>query len=130
MVEKNLMRSEIDGATALKAQETMRRMDRREWWLWSYAVIVTLLLMIAVGSFALPALLSERDSFHAFFIGQAVRGLAGLVLLFNVYVVFQQMQIHRIRRQVTDQVFAVGKGGDACPGGLQAGHSGHADGPV
>jgi len=41
---------------------TMRRMDRRERWLWSYAIIVTLLLLVAVAWFAFPALLSGVDS--------------------------------------------------------------------
>jgi diguanylate cyclase (GGDEF)-like protein len=38
-----------------------------------------------------------------------VRGLVGMVLIFNVYVIYQQLQITRIRRQLTDQVFAVDK---------------------
>jgi PAS domain S-box-containing protein len=33
----------------------------------------------------------------------AVRGLAGLVLLFDVYVVYQQLQIHRIRRRLVER---------------------------
>ena len=33
----------------------------------------------------------------------------GLVLIFNVYVIYQQLQISCIRRQLTDQVFAVDK---------------------
>ncbi len=88
---------------------TMRRMDQREWWLWSYAIIITLLLLIAVASFAFPALLSASDSSYSFFLNQAVRGLVGMVLIFNVYVIYQQLQITRIRRQLTDQVFAVDK---------------------
>src|SRR5205807_73133 len=88
---------------------TMRRMDRRQWWLWSYAIMVTLLLLTAVSSFAFPALLSGADSYYSFFLNQAVRGLVGMVLIFNVYVIYQQLQISRIRRQLTDQVFAVDK---------------------
>src|SRR5207245_10526793 len=84
-------------------------MDRGQWWLWSYAFIITLLLLMAVASFAFPALLLEVDSYYSFFLNQAVRGLVGLVLIFNVYVIYQQLQITRIRRQLTDQVFAVDK---------------------
>ncbi|PYU26525.1 MAG: hypothetical protein DMG30_01965 [Acidobacteria bacterium] len=54
-------------------------------------------------------MLSEADSYYSFFLNQAVRGLVGLVLIFNVYVIYQQLQITRIRRQLTDQVFAVDK---------------------
>ena len=87
----------------------MRSMERREWWLWTYAVMITILLMICVASFSFPALLNDVDSYYSFFLNHAVRGLVGLVLIFNVYVVYQQLQINRIRNQVTDQVFAVDK---------------------
>jgi diguanylate cyclase (GGDEF)-like protein len=102
---------EINANPANEIQLTMRRMDRREWWLWSYAVMITLLLLVAVASFAFPALLSNADGtgVYSFFLNQAVRGLVGLVLIFNVYVIYQQLQISRIRRELTDQVFAVDK---------------------
>ena len=100
---------EINANPANEIQLTMRRMDRREWWLRSYALMVTLLLLVAIASFAFPALLSNVDEFYSFFLNQAVRGLVGLVLVFNVYVIYQQLQISRIRRQLTDQVFAVDK---------------------
>jgi diguanylate cyclase (GGDEF)-like protein len=100
---------EFNANPAKDIQLTMRRMDRREWWLWSYAIIVTLLLLTAVSSFAFPALLNGVDSYYSFFLNQAVRGLVGMVLIFNVYVIYQQFQITRIRRQLTDQVFAVDK---------------------
>jgi diguanylate cyclase (GGDEF)-like protein len=102
---------EFTANPAKKIQLTMRQMDRRQWWLWSYAIIVTLLLLVAVASFAFPALLSSAgaDTYYSFFLNQAVRGLVGMVLIFNVYVIYQQLQITRIRRQLTDQVFAVDK---------------------
>ena len=100
---------EFSANPAKDIQLTMHRMDRREWWLWSYAIMVTLLLLTAVASFAFPALLSSADTYYSFFLNQAVRGLVGMVLIFNVYVIYQQLQISRIRRQLTDQVFAVDK---------------------
>jgi diguanylate cyclase (GGDEF)-like protein len=100
---------EFSANPAKKIQLTMRQMDRRQWWLWSYAIMVTLLLLVAVASFAFPALLSTADTYYSFFLNQAVRGLVGMVLIFNVYVIYQQLQITRIRRQLTDQVFAVDK---------------------
>ena len=100
---------ECSAVPAKDIQLTMSRMDRRQWWLWSYAFIVTLLLLVAVASFAFPALLSGADGYYSFFLNQAVRGLVGMVLIFNVYVIYQQLQITRIRRQLTDQVFAVDK---------------------
>ena len=87
----------------------MRRLQRRQWWMWSSAVMVTLLLTLAIASFAFPGLLSQAESFSSFYLEQSVRGLVGLVLLFNVYTIYQQTQIHRIQKQMSDQVDAMGK---------------------
>jgi len=70
------------------------RIERREWFLWSAAVIVTLLLTLGLASF----LLREDDTISDF--PQAIRGLIGLVLIFDIYTLFQQLQIHRMRRKL------------------------------
>jgi two-component system, cell cycle sensor histidine kinase and response regulator CckA len=80
-----------------------RRIERREWWLWSSAIIVTLLLTAGLGSFIMPRIWDADDSFARFSLPQAVRGLIGLVLIFDIYTVYQQLQIHRIRRQLVEQ---------------------------
>ena len=72
---------------------SMCQIDRREWWLWSSAILVTLSLAMGIASFALPALLLGFDTFYVFFLGHAVCGLLGLVLVFNIYVVYEQIQI-------------------------------------
>jgi diguanylate cyclase (GGDEF)-like protein len=87
----------------------IRRLQRRQWWMWSSAVLVTLLLTLTIASFAFPGLISEAETFTSFALSQTVRGLVGLVLLFNVYTIYQQTQIHRIQRQLSDQVTAMGK---------------------
>jgi PAS domain S-box-containing protein len=77
-----------------------RRMERREWWLWGMAFTVTLLVTLGLSSFVLPARHLAEDLFSFFILRQAVRGLVGLVLLFDVYTIYQQLQIHRIRREL------------------------------
>ena len=77
-----------------------RRMERREWWLWGAAFAVTLLVTLGLSSFVLPARHLQEDLFSFFLLRQAVRGLVGLVLLFDVYTIYQQLQIHRIRREL------------------------------
>ncbi len=99
------------GAQSNAMRESMRRMEHREWWLWSYAMSVTILLTVAIATFVFPELLSQASDAYSFAIVHAVRGLVGLVLIFNVYVVYQQVQINRIRRQVTEQAFSVDKAG-------------------
>jgi len=81
------------------------QIDRREWWLWSSAISVTLSLALGIASFAVPAVLSGFDSVHAFFLDHAVRGLLGLVLVFDIYVVYEQIQINRIRHDFADTLY-------------------------
>jgi PAS domain S-box-containing protein len=81
----------------------LRRIERREWWLWGTTVCVTLLLTAAIVSF-LPPLLHSGETWESLFkLQQAVWGLIGLVLLFDLYTIFQQLQIHRIRRQLLER---------------------------
>lgn len=83
-----------------QASARFRRIERREWWLWSSAIAVSLLLTVGLGSFIMPQFWNADDSFMRFSLPQAVRGLLGLVLIFDVYTIYQQLQIHRIRRQL------------------------------
>jgi two-component system cell cycle sensor histidine kinase/response regulator CckA len=80
-----------------------RRIERREWTLWASAIVVTLLLLVGLSSFILPSFRAREDTFLRFFLPQAVRGLVGLVLIFDVYTIYQQLQIHRIRRQLLER---------------------------
>jgi len=77
--------------------------ERREWWLWASAVLVTLLLTLALASFLAPVAHHYLDDFDALTVHPAIRGLIGLVLLFDLYTVYQQRQIVHIRRQVLEQ---------------------------
>src|SRR5579863_7682795 len=84
-------------------RESLRKLDRRQWWLWSTTLLVLILLTLAVASFTFPALLNQQDSSYAFYLNQAVRALVGIVLLFSVYLVYQQTTIIRMRNQIADQ---------------------------
>ena len=88
-------------------REHMRKLDRRQWWLWSTAVLVLLLLTICVASFSFPSILSLENiehGFYSFYLNQAVRALVGVVLVFAVYVIYQQTMIIRMRNQIADQI--------------------------
>jgi diguanylate cyclase (GGDEF)-like protein len=90
-------------------RERMRSLDRRQWWLWSSTVLVLILLTIAVASFAFPALLTREANTYSIYLNIAVRALVGMVLLFSVYVVYQQTMIMRMRNQMSDQLEALAK---------------------
>ncbi len=94
---------------AEQISSSMRRIARRQWSLWSCAVMVTVLLAVGIASFAFPGLLSQAEESASFLLTSAIRGLVGLVLVFNVYTVYQQLQIHRIHQQLSKQVEALGK---------------------
>lgn len=90
-------------------RENLRRLDRRQWWLWSSTVLVLILLTIAVASFAFPAMLSREDGTYSFYVNQSVRALVGVVLVFAVYLVYQQTMIMRMRNQMSDQMHSLAK---------------------
>ena len=83
----------------------VRHVDARQWWLWCSAMLTTLLAMAAIASFDLPAFFSQFASLRSFFLNDTVRGLLGLVVLFNVYVIYEQLRINRIRKQVTEEFY-------------------------
>jgi PAS domain S-box-containing protein len=86
----------------------MRQVEAREWWLWGFAVTVTLVLTAGIVSltFSGPHLLENSEWLD---LKEWVRGLACLVLLFDIYTVYQQLQLQRIRRELTqrNQLFEV-----------------------
>jgi diguanylate cyclase (GGDEF)-like protein len=93
-------------------RENLRKLDRRQWWLWSSAVLVLVLLTIAVASLAFPAMLNAQTvehDFYSFYLNQAVRALVGIVLVFAVYVVYQQTMIIRMRNTLADQIHNLAK---------------------
>jgi PAS domain S-box-containing protein len=85
----------------------MRRIEGREWWLWGFAVAVTLALTLGIISFTFPWFNQETNVAYWFDLKEWVRGLAALVLLFDFYAIYQHLQLHRIRRQLAerDQLF-------------------------
>ena len=78
-----------------------RQIERSEWSLSSTAIAVTLLLTAGIASFAWEMLHSVE--FHGTEFGVIVRGLTGVVLLFDVYVIYQQQQLHRVRRRLLER---------------------------
>lgn len=80
-----------------------RQIERREWWLWGCAVLVTIVLASALASFLLLSSELHNDGFDSVLVHPAIRGVVALVLLFDIYTLYQQSQIVRIRHQVLAQ---------------------------
>lgn len=77
-----------------------QRVERQEWWLWASAVVITLLLTVALVSFLPPNALLNKDFDSLYVLPQAIRGLVGLVFLFDLYTIYQHFLIYRIRREL------------------------------
>jgi diguanylate cyclase (GGDEF)-like protein len=90
-------------------REDFRKLDRREWWLWSTTVLVLILLTVAIASFEFPSLLNQEQGTYSFYLNLAVRALVGLVLVFSVYLVYQQTMINRMRKQLAEQIESLTK---------------------
>ncbi len=82
------------------AESLLRKVEQREWVLWSFAVLVTLLLTAGLVSFIFPMLHEQAAEFDSLHLNLAVRGLVGLVLIFDIYAIYQQLQIFRIHHEL------------------------------
>ena len=87
----------------------LQKLARHDWSLWATAVVVILSLSAAVASLAVWMTAIPNDPYYQFHISQSVRGLLGLVLLFSVYTLYQQVQLRRIRVQLIDQIEVAGQ---------------------
>ena len=81
----------------------MHQIEGREWWLWGSAAAVTLVLTFGILSLTLPGFRQPTDDISSLNLREWVRGLAALVLLFNVYAVYQHLQLQRVRRQLAER---------------------------
>ena len=91
-----------------KIQSQLDSLERRDWWLWSLAVVVMLLLTVAVVSMSFPDLIKVDDPIFRYSLNRAVRGLVGLVLIFNGYTIYQQWTLKKLRRQFSMQLAKMG----------------------
>ncbi len=97
----------LDPTTASRLsamQEELLRLERRDWWLWGMAVVVMLLLTFAVFTMSFPGLIRVDDPFFDAGVNRAVRGLIGLVLIFNAYTIYQQITLKRLRRNFSGKI--------------------------
>ena len=85
-------------------QAKLQKLEQRDWWLWSMAVIVMLLLTFAVFTMSFPDLIKVEDPFSQSSLNRAVRGLIGLVLIFNGYTIYQQVMLKRLRSEFSRKI--------------------------
>jgi len=81
----------------------LRQVESREWWLWGLAVTVTLVLTFGILSLTFPGFHLPTDGIYALSLREWVRGLGALVLLFDVYTIYQHLQLQRMRWQLAER---------------------------
>jgi len=81
----------------------LSQVEGREWWLWGFAVAVTLVLTFGILSLTFPGFHLPTDKIYVLSLKEWVRGLAALVLLFDVYTIYQHLQLQRMRRQLAER---------------------------
>jgi two-component system, cell cycle sensor histidine kinase and response regulator CckA len=100
---KTTSESERGDAQNKALRTNFRRIERREWWLWAAAFVITILLTVALASFLLPGAYVHQDFYTEHMMSQAMRGLVALVFLFDLYTIYQHLLIHRIRRELVER---------------------------
>jgi diguanylate cyclase (GGDEF)-like protein/PAS domain S-box-containing protein len=83
--------------------ERMRQVEGREWWLWGLAVAVTLALTFGILSLTFPGFHLPTDAVFSLNLREWVRGLAALVLMFDIYTVYQHLQLQHMRRRLAER---------------------------
>jgi diguanylate cyclase (GGDEF)-like protein len=83
--------------------ENLRKIEKRDWWVWANSIFVMLLLTGALISFALPSLRQGGTTLFRIKFSEAIFGLVALVLVFIGYTIYQQVLIKRLRRQLAER---------------------------
>jgi diguanylate cyclase (GGDEF)-like protein len=100
--ENHTLPTSVEASDQVVTQE-LRQIERRDWWAWGYSILVMLLLTFAVISFSLPALHQQLKTFFNIKVSDALFGLIVLVVVYNVYTIYQQVLIKRLRRQLAEK---------------------------
>jgi PAS domain S-box-containing protein len=81
----------------------LRYLEGREWWLWGFATLVTVVLTIGIASLAFHGGEFRTNVLDSRSLREWVRGLAALVLLFDIYTLYQHLQLQRLRRRLSER---------------------------
>ena len=98
--------SSLEGLSGFRAQQAdsgLRRLGRREWWLWLSAFFVTVLSAAAFLLSSFPSFFLHHDHVYEIRSDQARWAIMCLLLLFNGWLVYRQWSFRRMRRQFSGE---------------------------
>ncbi|MGA9883502.1 MAG: PAS domain S-box protein [Candidatus Acidiferrales bacterium] len=90
----------MNSASLKRTEKTWEQTERRQWWLSASSIVLSLVLTVGILSVALPLFTVESKAYEVLDKHVLLEALVGLVLLFDMYVAFQQLQNDRVRRQI------------------------------
>ena len=97
-----LFQSEPDyGASEIQAN--LRKLERRDLWVWGNAAIIILSLTAAVVTLSVSFYLKGEKTFFGLDLKIAVRALVVLVLIFTCQMIYQHLRMRKIQRALAEQ---------------------------
>lgn len=81
----------------------LRQPEKQNWWLWGHAIFLIGLLIFVVIPFAFPGLPDKLEAHLGISTADVVLFFVALVVLFDLYSVYQQFLIKRLRRQLAEK---------------------------
>src|SRR4051812_1070422 len=89
-------------ASLAETNVKLKRIERWEWWRWTTVMIISLALTAGLFSLSYPN--ARPDIMTLNQLDTALRGLLALVLLFDVFALYQQFKITKMRRELASQI--------------------------
>jgi diguanylate cyclase (GGDEF)-like protein len=84
-------------------QANLRKLERRDLWVWGNAAIIILSLTAAIFSLSVSFYLRGEKTFFGLDLKLAVRALVVLVLIFTGQMIYQHLRLRKIQRALAEQ---------------------------
>jgi len=84
-------------------QANLRKLERRDLWVWSNAAIIILSLTAAIVSLTVSLYLKGEKAFLGLDLKLALRALVLLVLIFTCQMIYQHLRMRKIQRALAEQ---------------------------
>ncbi len=84
-------------------QSNRRKLERRGLWVWGNAAIIILALTALVVALSASLHLRAPKPFYGWDLNSSVWGLVGLVLIFTLHMIYQQVRLQKVQGEMAEQ---------------------------
>jgi diguanylate cyclase (GGDEF)-like protein len=84
-------------------RSNLRKLERRDLWVWGNAAIIILSLTALVVSLSVSFYLKGAKTIFGWDLSVAVRALVGLVVVFTGHMIYQHLRLRTIQRELAEQ---------------------------